>query len=665
LHGVGILRDLVVLVGVAIPVVAVAHRLGVPSVTGFLLAGLATGPYGLGLIARPESVAEIAELGVVLLLFTIGLELSLSRLLGLGRELFQGGGLQIGLTVAAAAGLGIALGVELPRGIFYGALVALSSTAILLKVYMERGELDAPHGRVVMALLLFQDLCVVPFMLLVPILAGSTAVEVQGSLQHLLLGLLMVAVLVLGGRLLVPRILDRFVLVRDRELFTICVLFLGLGAAFLTASFGLSLALGAFLAGLVLSESEYGLQALSDVLPFRDTFTGVFFTSIGMLLDLRYVLDHVLLVVAAVLAVLALKTLVTAVVVLSLGHGLVTSLIAGVSLAQVGEFSFVLAGVGASSGLFAPDQYQLFLAASGITLFATPALIAGARPLAEGLTSLLGWTNLWMPPLPEGTEALSDHAVIVGYGLSGRHLQRVLAAEGIAHVVLEQNGKVVHEARAGGVPIVFGDGTRREVLERVGVPRARVVVFVISSPADERRGIAMAHELAPRTRKVVRTRYVRAIDELMRLGATEVVVEEYEATIELFARVLEGYEVPTLTIHRELEAIRAEHYQLLRREERAPLALDALKHLGIHRALDMMEVQPDSQAAGQSPTSLELRRRTGAVVVAVVRDGQAIYRRDPSFAFRPGDIAVLVGDPSALDSAAALFRARLDAASRL
>jgi CPA2 family monovalent cation:H+ antiporter-2 len=662
---VGILRDLVVLVGVAIPVVALAHRFGIPSVTGFLLAGLATGPYGLRLIGSPESVAEVAELGVVLLLFTIGLELSLSRLLGLGRELFQGGGLQIALTVAAVAGLGSALGLDLRRGIFYGALVALSSTAILLKVHLERGELDAPHGRVIMALLLFQDLCVVPFMLLVPVLAGSSFEEAQGSLGNLALGLLVVAVLVLGGRLLVPRILDRLVIFRDRELFTICVLFLGLGAAFLTASFGLSLALGAFLAGLVLSESEYGLQALSDVLPFRDTFTAVFFTSIGMLLDVGFVLDHALLVGAAVAAVIALKTLVTSIAVLTLGHALSTSLIAGVSLAQVGEFSFVLAGVGAAFGLFAPDHYQLFLAASGLTLFATPALIAAARPLAEGLASRLGWTDVLMPPLPEGTDAISDHAVIVGYGLSGRHLQRVLAAEGIAHVVLEQNGRVVNEARANGVPIVFGDGTRREVLERVGIPRARAVVFVISSPADERRGIAMAHELAPRARKVVRTRYVRAIDELMRLGATEVVVEEYEATIELFARVLEGYEVPTLTIHRELEAIRAEHYQLLRREERAPLALDALKHLGIHRALDMMEVQPGSRAAGESPTSLELRRRTGAVVVAVVRGGQAIYRRDPSFAFRPGDIAVLVGDPKALDSAAGFFRARLDATSSL
>ena len=658
MHDVGILRDLVVLVGVSIPVVALAHRFGIPSVTGFLLAGVATGPHGLGLIASPDSVAEVSELGVVLLLFTIGLELSLSRILALGHELFQGGGLQVLGTLAAVAAVAPVLGLEVRQGIFYGALVALSSTAIILKAYMDRGEIDAPHGRVAMALLLFQDLCVVPFMLLVPILSGSSVADVHGSVKNLATGLLVVAALVLGGRLVVPRVLDRLVLFKDRELFTICILFLGLGAAFLTASFGLSLALGAFLAGLVISESEYGLQALSDVLPFRDTFAGVFFTSIGMLLDVGYVVDNAVLVAATAAAVLVLKTLVTTAVVLTLGHSLVTSLIAGLSLAQVGEFSFVLAGVGAPFDLFASGHYQLFLAASGLTMLATPALIASARPLAERFTSGLGLTGVLMPPPEQATrvEALSDHAVIVGYGLSGRHLQRVLSAAGVAHVVLEQNGKIVREARASGVPILYGDGTRREVLERVGLSRARVVVFAISSPVDERRGVAMAHDLNPGIRNVVRTRYVRSIDDLMRLGASEVVVEEYEATIELFARVLEGYDVPTYAIHRELEAIRAEHYQLLRREDRPPLALDALKHLGIHRALDMVEVEEGSTALGESPTSLQLRRQTGAVVIAVVRDGKAIYQRDPDFAFRPGDIAVMVGDRESLARTEKLFR---------
>ncbi len=244
----------------------------------------------------------------------------------------------------------------------------------------------------------------------------------------------------------------------------------------------------------------------------------------------------------------------------------------------------------------------------------------------------------------------------MGYGLSGRHLQRVLAAAEVPHIVLEQNLKIVREARAAGVPILFGDGTRREILEKVGVAKARAVVFVISSPVDERRGVATAHDLNPKIKNVVRTRYVRAIDDLMKLGASEVVVEEYEATIELFARVLEGFDVATYTIHQELEAIRAEHYQMFRSEERTPVALDALKHLGLHRALEMISVAHGSEAVGKSPKSLELRRRTGAVVIAVVRDGKAIYQRDPDFAFRLGDLVVTVGDRESLERTERIFR---------
>jgi CPA2 family monovalent cation:H+ antiporter-2 len=248
--------------------------------------------------------------------------------------------------------------------------------------------------------------------------------------------------------------------------------------------------------------------------------------------------------------------------------------------------------------------------------------------------------------------------VIVGYGISGRHLTRVLQAASIPCVVLEQNGALVRDAKRQGVPIFYGDGSRREVLLRVGVPRARVIVFAISSPTDERRGVAIAHELNPGIRNVVRTRYVRSIDDLMALGATAVVVEEYEATIELFARVLEFYEIPTNTIHRELEAVRGEHYRLLRDQTRSPIALDALKHLGIHDALDLVEVEEGSRAIGESPTSLQLRTTTGAIVIAVVRDGRAIFRRDPSFSFRAGDTVVLVGeDTESLARGSELFQA--------
>ena len=654
----GILQDLVVVLGVAIPTVAIAHRLRIPAIVGFFLVGAVIGPCGLALIPNAESVTVLADLGVLLLLFTIGLELSLTRVMQLGRVALQGGALQVGGTLVAVAAVATGLGVPINQAVFYGGLVALSSTAVVLKVYADRGELDTPHGRVVVSILLFQDLCVVPLMLFMPMLAdaqaGSAAV---GNWAGIARSLLVVAILVAGGRVVVPWVLDRIVLLRDRELFTLCIGFFGLGAAFATASFGLSLALGAFVAGLVISESEYGLQAMSNVLPFHDVFSGIFFASVGMLLDARFLIAQPLLVVGATIGMLLLKGLLSAAVVLSLRRGLQVSIASGLALAQVGEFSFILAGVGVPLGLFAGNDYQLFLAVSVLTMVATPFMIARARQTADGIERVLGRSRFTAPlPDEEGAVQLKDHTIIVGYGFSGRRLAHVLDSARLPYVVLEQNGQAVRSARREGVPIFFGDGTRRAVLERVGCERARVILFVISSTADERRGVVAARELNPAVRIIVRTHFVRAIEDLTRLGASEVVVEEFEASVELFALVLEFYEVPSNTIRRELDAVRSEHYSMLRGESLPDLQLDTLKHLGIHSALDLVQVEEGAAAVGGNPSTLNLRRDTGATLVAVVRDGKAFYKRDAAFQFRVGDTAVLVGEQEALELGAALFR---------
>ena len=654
----GILQDLVVVLGVAIPTVAIAHRLRIPAIVGFFLVGAVIGPYGLALIPNAESVTVLADLGVLLLLFTIGLELSLTRVMQLGRVALQGGALQVGGTLVAVAAVATGLGVPINQAVFYGGLVALSSTAVVLKVYADRGELDTPHGRVVVSILLFQDLCVVPLMLFMPMLAGAqTGSAAVGNWAGIARSLLVVALLVAGGRVVVPWVLDRIVLLRDRELFTLCIGFFGLGAAFATASFGLSVALGAFVAGLVISESEYGLQAMSNVLPFHDVFSGIFFASVGMLLDARFLIAQPLLVVGATVGILLLKGLLSAAVVLSLRRGLQASIASGLSLAQVGEFSFILAGVGVPLGLFAGNDYQLFLSVSVLTMVATPFMIARARQAADGIERVLGWLGFTVPLPDEGsTVQLKDHTIIVGYGFSGRRLAHVLDSARLPYVVLEQNGQAVQSARREGVPIFFGDGTRRAVLERVGCERARVILFVISSTADERRGVVAARELNPAVRIIVRTHFVRAIEDLTRLGASEVVVEEFEASVELFALVLEFYEVPSNTIRREVDAVRSEHYSMLRGESRPDLQLDTLKHLGIHSALDLVQVEEGAAAVGGNPSTLNLRRDTGATLVAVVRDGKAFYKRDDTFQFRVGDTAVLVGEQDALERGAALFR---------
>ena len=650
-----LLRDLVILVAVAIPVTALAYRFRIPTVVGFLLTGIAIGPHGLGLIGQPESVSSLAEVGVVLLLFAIGLELSLSRIIKLGRAVALGGGLQMAGTIAVAMLIGSVFAVPLSHGIFFGALIALSSTAIVLKVYTDRGELDTPHGRIVIAVLLFQDLCVVPLMLLVPVLAGTSSAGGTPPALQILASLVVTTLLVLVGRVVAPRVLDRVAALRNREIFTLCIVLFGLGAAYVTASFGLSLALGAFIAGLVISESEYGVQALSDILPFRDTFSGIFFTSIGMLLDLGYVLDHFALVAGATVGVILLKTLVAATVVRALKRSLQVSLVSAFALAQVGEFSFVLADVAKPLNLFTPETYQLFLGASVISMLVTPFVMQAGGPIAEWV-GRLGKHLPEAAAQPESEEQLTDHVIIVGYGLNGRNLAKALKTASIPYVILEENGQTVRQARLHREPIRFGDATRHEVLERAGIHRARVIVFAISAPAEERRGVAVARQLNPDIRIVVRTRYVAAIEELERHGADQVVPEEFETSLEIFARVLRLYGVPTSTIRHEVDTARGEHYGMLRGLSIPGLKFDVLRHLGVQVAIETFEVEEGSRAVGESPVTLALRRETGSTVIAAVRDGQTYHDPDPDFRFLAGDTIVLVGTGEALAKAADVFR---------
>ena len=475
-----VLRDLAIIIGLAIPVVALAQRVRVPPLVGFLLVGVVIGPHGVALIPEPEEVSALSEIGVVLLLFAIGLELSLSDVLRRGRAVMVTGGAQMAGMLGLALILGMATDTPLGRALFYGALAAMSSTAVVTKSYADRGELETPHGREVVSILVFQDLCIVPIILLLPLLGGEEGATGIGVWTRMLASLAVMTVLVVGGRFAVRRALDHIVGLRDRDLFTLCVGFFGIATALVTEAAGFSLAIGAFLAGLIISESEYGLQALSDVLPFRALFSGVFFTSIGMLLDLPLVLNQPLLLLAATLVLILVKSVVAAGAVLVRGRGLETSLMSGLSLAQIGEFSFVLAAVGLPLGLFAGDDYQAFLSVAALSMMATPFLIKSARPVSEAIGARLRG-RVWKAYATDveaagaaGTERLTDHAVVVGYGVAGRYLGRMLQAAGIACAVVDQNAELVRRARTDGLPAVYGDGTRYEMPRAGRLPtRAR------------------------------------------------------------------------------------------------------------------------------------------------------------------------------------------------
>lgn len=651
-----LLIDLLLLVGIAVPIVALAHRLSAPPLVGFLVAGVLVGPNGLRLISATHEVEILSELGVSLLLFAVGLELSLSHLRQWGRSVFIGGGLQVSCTLVAVAALAFAFGVPAVHAVFYGALAAMSSTAIVTKTYADMGELGSPHGRSTISVLLFQDLCVLPLILLLPLLADLGTGDMTVVVTEFLRGLAIVTALVVFGRLIVRRVLDRIVLFRDRELFTLCVGFFGIGTALVTASAGFSIAIGAFIAGLLISESEYGLQAFSDVLPFRALFSGIFFISIGMLLDISVAMAQLGVLLPLLAVLLGLKLGLVAISVRLAGGSTSTALICGLSLAQVGEFSILLAATGLPLGLFREGDYQLFLSAAVFSMMAAPFLIRAAKPFVARVVPSGGGPRGLSDADAASADAMSDHTIVIGYGLVGRYLARVLHAAGIPCIVVESDTNRVRLARKDGILAVFGDGTQPAVLEHAHADRAHVIVFAIASPNQERRGVALARELNPVARIIVRTRHTRSIGDLQRLGATDIVVEEFEASIELFAKALASYRIPINRIWQETETVRTEHYGLLRGTAEPDLRLDALKHLGIHDALELVEVKDGAGVIGLNATSLRLRQRTGVVQIAVVRQGRPLYVRDPGFRYRAGDTVVLVGDRESLDRAIALFQ---------
>jgi CPA2 family monovalent cation:H+ antiporter-2 len=558
-HDVPLLRDLLTLLLLAVPVALVCHRVRLPTIIGFMLVGVVSGPHGLRLLSEVDAVTVLADIGVALLLFVIGLEFSFQRLLRMRRLLFVGGGLQVMITGAVAAGGIVLAGHRLPQGVLVGFLIALSSTALVMRSYQDRAELDAPHGRVALGILLFQDLCIIPMMILVPVLAGKgqSLVHIAAALGKSLLALL---VIILAARLAVPFLLRHVVRLRSAEVFIITTALLVIGTSWLTAELGLSLAIGAFIAGLVLSESDYSHQVVADFLPFRDLFISLFFISMGMLLSIGQLVDRLPLVLASAAGLILLKVATGALVVRLLGYPSRVALLTGIGLAQVGEFSFVLAKEGIGAGLLSPADYQVFLGAAVISMAATPFLIRLAPRLAFRAGYSAGEADE-----PEREDRLEDHVIIVGYGVNGGNLSRVLRSAGIPHVVLELNADRADVARVRQDPVLYGDATRREVLLAAGIQRARVIVLAISDPLATRHIVVQSRALNPRIEIIVRTRYVRELEDLIRLGANDVIPEEFETSIQISARVLTEFEVPQEKISRLLETVRSEGYQVLRR----------------------------------------------------------------------------------------------------
>lgn len=643
-----ILRDLVILFAAALPIVFIFQRLNIPSVVGFLIAGIVIGPHGIALIAHSEDVENLAELGLVLLLFVVGLELSFSQLTRLGGIILWSGGLQVVVTVAGVCAAAVAWGVPAPQALFIGFLVVQSSTAIVLKMLSDRGELHAPHGRIAVGILLIQDLCLVPMMLLTRLLATPAAASWIAVAMVLVKGAAAVAVIVLVSRLLIPGLLRQIVRLRSRELFTGAVVLFCLGTAWLASRFGLSLALGALIAGLVISESEYSHQVTADILPFRDAFNSVFFISIGMLLRMDFLMAHLSTLVAGAVAVYVLKLLISVAVILPFYGSFRIAATTAFCLAHIGELSFVLTRFALPLGIMPPAEYETFVAVAVLTMLAAPFLIHVAPAAAERVEALLGIPE---PVTEVDTAPARNHVLIIGYGLNGENVAHVLEQTGVPYIILELNPERVRTARERNEPIRYGDATRLEVLHKAGAASAHVIVIAISDPVATRRIVALARQLNEEVPIVVRTRYVAEIDQLRQLGATEVIPEEFETSVEIFARVLRRLRVPRNVIALQVELIRKQSYSMLRGLALPKQTLDQLDRILAATTTESFMVWEGSPAAGRTIRQLQLRRTTGVTIIAVVRDGRPFTNPAPDLTIQAGDILVMLGSHAQLDRA--------------
>lgn len=651
------LRDIVVLFGLALFTVVVLRKLKLPSIIGFLITGLLAGPYALGFIRNTHQVEQMAEYGVVLLLFTIGIEFSLKELMRIRHMVLIGGGLQLVLTIAAVAGLGSFAGFPMSQSIFFGFLVALSSTAILMKLMMDSGEIDTPQGKASLGILIFQDLCIVPLMLFTPFLASGG----KGLAQIGIVSAKAVAVVVgahYGARFAVPWLFEQVVKTRSRELFVLSIIFIGMGTAWLTAQVGLSLALGAFIAGLAISESEYSHQAMSDIMPFREAFMSLFFISVGMLLKPAIVLKFPLLLFGLVISILLVKALLTSAVGMALGLPMRIALIAGLSLAQIGEFSFVLSRSGLTYGLLTPETYQLFLAASIATMALTPLCMKVAGPAADFLTGALPhkWTRGRSSLAQNGDKVnYKDHVIIVGYGVNGRNLSRILKNLEIPRVIVETNPFTVRSLKKEGEEIIFGDASMPEILEHAGIGEARIVVVAISDAAASRRIAAQARAMHPSIHVIVRTRYLLEMEPLFELGVNEVIPEEFETSVEILFRVLKRFLIPQDVIEDCIADVRRDGYEMLRSVSKRHSHAVGIAGFLSGAEIGSFRVRKNSPMEGEVLRGGLLRSQSGATVVAVKRGDEIKANPDPVWEFREDDTVLLLATPEQMRAAAKLF----------
>ncbi|MDH5367697.1 MAG: monovalent cation:proton antiporter-2 (CPA2) family protein [Cyclobacteriaceae bacterium] len=650
-----LLQDIIILLGFSVVIVFILQRLKLSSIIGFLFTGIIIGPYGLSLIEAIEEVEILSEIGVILLLFVIGMELSLKQLASIKKTIFIGGFLQVGLTVLVAGLIYYFLGYSWNESVFVGFLFSLSSTAIVLKTLQDRNEMTTPHGRNALAILLFQDIIVVPMMLVVPILADESSNPSLSILSLLLKSAVVVVIAILSARYIIPKLMHVVAKTNSKELFLLVTITLCFAIAFLTSEAGLSLALGAFLAGLIISESEYSHQATSIILPFRELFTSFFFVSIGMLLDLNFFLNNIEIVILLVALVFIAKCLITSIAIVTLKYPTRTVILTGLALFQVGEFAFILSKVGIEYGLLNAQTYQYFLSVSIVSMLLTPFVIIFSEKITHKfmeVTQKLGLNKSFYLKddlgVPKDAE-INNHLVIIGYGINGRNLAKAAKSSDIPHKVIELNAVTVRRESKNGVPIVFGDATQDHILKSVHLSSARAAVIAISDSKATKAIVKNIRSQSESLYLIVRTRYVTETSELIALGADEVIPEEFETSIQIFSRVLQNFLITEDDIERLIDIIRSDNYELFKNEKKRPKSFNLPNFPDFN--ITSLRINVDSnKLLGKSLKELKLRSEYGINILGINRKESLLQNIKPEEILKQNDILYVQGSPKDIDS---------------
>jgi CPA2 family monovalent cation:H+ antiporter-2 len=627
----------------AIALLYIGQRLRLPSIVSFLIIGMLVGPFGLQLITNQEAIDTFGNIGIVLLLFTIGLEFSFQKLMRSWRTVIIGGTVQVLVTIVAITLISSYSGMPFNEALIFGFIVSLSSTAIVMKILQEKGEVDSIQGRTLLGILIFQDLAIIPMMLISPLLVGKGGPDLTALPLQIGKVALIILIIIAMARWVIPAFLFRVAREKNRELFLITLAGTCILVAWLTSEAGLSFTLGAFIAGLIIGESDYNIDALGHIIPFRDVFAAIFFLSIGMLLNTRTVFVDFYYVAMIVIFIITVKILTGVVAARVLGMPTRVCVFTGLALCQIGEFSFVLAKNGLDTALIPESVYQVFLAGAIITMALTPfAMNASPRvvDLIYRFAPRLSSPGR-MQPADEPEVELSDHIIIAGYGISGKSVARAATIAGIPYMVIEMNPEIIRQERSTFRPhFMFGDAVQEEVLEHAGIHRARTLVIVVSEEEAIPRIIHTARKLAPGIHILARTRHVRNARYLLELGADEIISEEFEASLEIFTRALKKYEIPLEEIGFVIDRVKELRTVMFIKSDDSNGQLDDPGIRFHERHVHALAIEPGSEAEGKTLGELELGTRYGILDVGLRSQGRTTSNIPADRKLAAGDVLI-------------------------